>query len=92
MSQYPTISQIQLEPMSGLTEVGCSSYGGGSANLKQAVDSEDDWTGVTDGAARRKRQNRLNVRAYRKQNVFHTQLVFREAQTCQNPDPHKLVV
>jgi hypothetical protein len=42
--------------------------------LKQAVDSEDDWTGITDGATRRKKQNRLNVRAYRKSNVFHTNL------------------
>jgi hypothetical protein len=32
----------------------------------KAVDKEDDWTGLTDAAARRKRQNRLNVRAYRK--------------------------
>ncbi|KAH8778333.1 hypothetical protein F5882DRAFT_440593 [Hyaloscypha sp. PMI_1271] len=30
-----------------------------------AVNKEDDWTGLTDAAARRKRQNRLNVRAYR---------------------------
>ncbi|TAQ88727.1 hypothetical protein B7494_g2944 [Chlorociboria aeruginascens] len=28
-------------------------------------DSEDDWTGVTDAASRRKRQNRLNTRTYR---------------------------
>ncbi|KAF2102263.1 hypothetical protein NA57DRAFT_64798 [Rhizodiscina lignyota] len=35
-----------------------------STNLIRAVDEEDDWTGLTDGAARRKRQNRLNVRAY----------------------------
>ncbi|KAF2030691.1 hypothetical protein EK21DRAFT_100352 [Setomelanomma holmii] len=27
--------------------------------------ADDDWTGLTDAAARRKRQNRLNVRAYR---------------------------
>jgi hypothetical protein len=32
----------------------------------QAVNREDDWTGLADAAARRKRQNRLNVRAYRK--------------------------
>ena len=34
--------------------------------LVEAVDPEDDWTGVTDAAVRRKRQNRLNVRAYRR--------------------------
>lgn len=34
--------------------------------LAEAVDSQDDWTGLTDPAARRKRQNRLNVRAHRK--------------------------
>jgi hypothetical protein len=32
----------------------------------QAQDREDDWTGLTDAKARRKRQNRLNQRAYRK--------------------------
>jgi hypothetical protein len=32
------------------------------ANLENR---DDDWTGLTDAAARRKRQNRLNVRAHR---------------------------
>jgi hypothetical protein len=30
------------------------------------VDSDDDWTGLTDAKSRRKRQNRLNVRAHSK--------------------------
>ncbi len=36
------------------------------AQLAEAVDPDDDWTGLTDAAIRRKRQNRLNVRAYSK--------------------------
>jgi hypothetical protein len=35
-------------------------------NSRQAKNREDDWTGLTDAAARRKRQNRLNVRAHRR--------------------------
>ena len=31
----------------------------------QAISKEDDWTGTTDAAARRKVQTRLNTRAYR---------------------------
>jgi hypothetical protein len=34
----------------------------------QAKTAEDDWTGLKDAAERRKRQNRLNVRAYREWN------------------------
>ncbi|KAH8896304.1 hypothetical protein GQ53DRAFT_640359 [Thozetella sp. PMI_491] len=37
-----------------------------STNSAKAVDQEDDWTGVTNEADRRKIQNRLNVRAYRR--------------------------
>jgi hypothetical protein len=33
--------------------------------LAEAVDAEDDWTGVTSAIERRKRQNRLNSRAHR---------------------------
>jgi hypothetical protein len=33
--------------------------------LAEAMDKEDDWTGITDIVARRKKQNRLNVRAFR---------------------------
>ena len=32
----------------------------------KAVDERDDWRGLTDTKARRKRQNRLNQRAYSK--------------------------
>jgi len=32
--------------------------------IPQAQDKEDDWTGLADATARRKRQNRLNQRAY----------------------------
>ncbi|KAF2824640.1 hypothetical protein CC86DRAFT_353094 [Ophiobolus disseminans] len=34
--------------------------------LTHVTNNDDDWTGISDAAARRKRQNRLNVRAYRK--------------------------
>ncbi|CAM1511641.1 Fc.00g091540.m01.CDS01 [Cosmosporella sp. VM-42] len=47
----PQIPAIRVLPMTQLAE---------------AVDKEDDWTGLTDAAARRRRQNRLNVRAYRR--------------------------
>jgi len=69
MSAYQAVPQIQLMPMPQLAEVGRTEIPplmGYLANLKQAIDREDDWTGLTDAASRRKRQNRLNVRAYRK--------------------------
>ncbi|KAI2634129.1 hypothetical protein GGS26DRAFT_589973 [Hypomontagnella submonticulosa] len=34
--------------------------------LAEAIRREDDWTGTTDAAARRRAQTRLNTRAYRK--------------------------
>lgn len=36
----------------------------------QAINREDDWTGTTDAAARRRAQTRLNTRAYRKQTLI----------------------
>ncbi|KAH8757276.1 hypothetical protein F5883DRAFT_568503 [Diaporthe sp. PMI_573] len=36
------------------------------SQLRDARCPEDDWTGLRDGAERRKRQNRLNVRAHRR--------------------------
>ncbi|KAM5510443.1 hypothetical protein FOXYSP1_10543 [Fusarium oxysporum f. sp. phaseoli] len=35
--------------------------------LAEALSPEDDWTGTTDAAARRRAQTRLNMRAYRRQ-------------------------
>lgn len=68
MAALPSRPGIQLTSMSQLALVGygLSSPQHNHANLYKAVDKEDDWTGLTDAAARRKRQNRLNVRAYRK--------------------------
>ncbi|KAF2840866.1 hypothetical protein M501DRAFT_1023221 [Patellaria atrata CBS 101060] len=56
MSKHHTESHIQLREMPQLAE---------------AVDKEDNWTGITDAALRRKRQNRLNIRAYHRQAVVH---------------------
>ncbi|RDW73409.1 hypothetical protein BP6252_07316 [Coleophoma cylindrospora] len=55
LSGHHTSSQIRLGSMPGLAE---------------AVDEEDDWTGVTDPTSRRKRQTRLNVRAYRRRKAL----------------------
>ncbi|EED12139.1 conserved hypothetical protein [Talaromyces stipitatus ATCC 10500] len=40
------------------------------SQLDEALGSQDDWTGLTDAASRRKRQNRLNVRAYRRRKAL----------------------
>jgi hypothetical protein len=68
MAAFPAQPKIQLTSMSQLALVGQANFlkGPDHANFVKAVDKEDDWTGLTDATARRKRQNRLNVRAYRK--------------------------
>ncbi|KAI6472751.1 hypothetical protein MCOR16_000474 [Pyricularia oryzae] len=38
--------------------------------LAEAINQEDDWTGTTDAAARRRAQTRLNTRAYRKRKAL----------------------
>lgn len=45
---------------------------GRMSQLAELRDDEDDWTGVTNSADRRRRQNRLNQRAYRKSENPHT--------------------
>jgi hypothetical protein len=70
MASYEAVRQIKLMKMPQLAEVRrptyCLAVVGYLAKLYQAEDPEDDWTGLRDAASRRKRQNRLNVRAYRK--------------------------
>ncbi|KAJ5106851.1 hypothetical protein N7456_003526 [Penicillium angulare] len=51
----PTPAQIQLTSMPQLAE---------------AINKEDDWTGIKDSAARRRAQTRLNTRAYRKRKAL----------------------
>ncbi|KAF4949363.1 hypothetical protein FSARC_13494 [Fusarium sarcochroum] len=42
--------------------------------LPELRNSEDDWTGITETADRRRRQNRLNQRAYRKRKARNEEL------------------
>ncbi|KAF7939105.1 uncharacterized protein EAE97_007186 [Botrytis byssoidea] len=39
-------------------------------HLAEAKKDEDDWTGTTDAKERRKRQNRLNIRAFRRRKAL----------------------
>ncbi|KAI1334994.1 hypothetical protein F5Y15DRAFT_420231 [Xylariaceae sp. FL0016] len=43
--------------------------------LAEAINREDNWTGTTDGAVRRKAQNRSNTRAYRKRKALAKRVV-----------------
>lgn len=60
---------FRLESMNQLAEVGTIpfyfhiDFENADCNLKAKKD-EDDWTGTTDAKERRKRQNRLNIRAF----------------------------
>ncbi|PVH96541.1 hypothetical protein DM02DRAFT_644731 [Periconia macrospinosa] len=56
--------------------------------LVEARRTEDDWTGTTDAAARRRAQTRLNTRAYRKRKALA-----KKNEACSNtPDPALLVI
>ncbi|KAJ5279276.1 hypothetical protein N7478_004648 [Penicillium angulare] len=56
-STDPTPGQIQLASMPQLAE---------------AINKEDDWTGIKDAAARRRAQTRLNTRAYHKYKIIES--------------------
>ncbi|KAJ4247803.1 hypothetical protein NW762_013012 [Fusarium torreyae] len=51
----PTTSRVRGTPVPQLAEL---------------LDAADDWSGVTDAASRRRLQNRLNVRAYRRRKAL----------------------
>ncbi|KAH9907598.1 hypothetical protein F4778DRAFT_547822 [Xylariomycetidae sp. FL2044] len=55
MDTIATVARIEVAPMSQLAEL---------------RDPKDDWTGMTDAAARRKAQTRLATRAYRKRKAL----------------------
>ncbi|KZL67311.1 hypothetical protein CT0861_10295 [Colletotrichum tofieldiae] len=46
---------------------------------------DDDWSGLRDRAERRKRQNRLNVRAHRKRKAFEACQRQRDASSAESP-------
>ncbi|KAL6885719.1 hypothetical protein GGI43DRAFT_432396 [Trichoderma evansii] len=52
--------------------------------LAEALGDDDDWTGLTDAAARRKRQNRLNVRAYRRRQALKSKTNIASTSESQN--------
>ncbi|OHE91059.1 hypothetical protein CORC01_13647 [Colletotrichum orchidophilum] len=50
---------------------------------------DDDWTGLRDQAERRKRQNRLNVRAYRKRKALESHQNEQTKTSIADGSPHK---
>ncbi|KAM5371228.1 hypothetical protein ACJZ2D_008148 [Fusarium nematophilum] len=52
--------------------------------LTELIDGEDDWSGVTDAASRRRLQNRLNVRAYRRRKALEAK---DQADSTCKPEP-----
>ncbi|OAP55753.1 hypothetical protein AYL99_09905 [Fonsecaea erecta] len=51
--------------------------------LAEAVHQDDDWTGVTDAGVRRRRQNRLNSRAFRRRRKVLEEAAAAESQPSQ---------
>ncbi|KAK7417808.1 hypothetical protein QQZ08_011504 [Neonectria magnoliae] len=64
---------VELRPSPSRPHVGL-----GRPQLAELRDPEDDWTGITKAADRRRRQNRLNQRAYRRRHTQPSQPVHRE--------------
>ncbi|KAL7935410.1 hypothetical protein V8C35DRAFT_299391 [Trichoderma chlorosporum] len=55
--------------------------------LAEARDQDDDWTGLKDRAARRKRQYRLNARSYRKRKLLQDKKSQHHSQTGAHQSP-----
>ncbi|TEY79917.1 hypothetical protein BOTCAL_0040g00340 [Botryotinia calthae] len=55
--------------------------------LVEAKKDEDDWTGTTNAKERRKRQNRLNIRAFRKRKAFEAKSTPKDQFITWKPQP-----
>lgn len=65
------------------------------SQLAEAIDPDNDWTGLHDAVARWKRQNRLNLRAYRKPNpnsLFYFPLTCSEGEASCKPHFHTITL
>ncbi|TGO19970.1 hypothetical protein BPAE_0327g00130 [Botrytis paeoniae] len=55
--------------------------------LAEAKKDEDDWTGTTNAKERRKRQNRLNIRAFRRRKALEAKSAPKDQFVIWKPQP-----